>query len=558
MLFPLTLLAILRLLPIWDVPAWGVSWYTRLIHYYVMSFASFMALIMALFTSSGLRGEAKPRTLFLTLAFGAVAALLLLTGISTPEVLIPGMMNELFRWSQRLALPVGAIYFAIASLQWGELQEKKMMTRWRGFILFNFLLYGLFVFCTVWFAVPLQQLADTPLDDLFKSSLGAVTIGLLLWAARQNWLVGKPVEKRLAVALVLLAEAQLCLVMGEWGRISWYLYNPLTLAGITVAVSAVLSTFEATRDIQLAHYFAVLGSILMIGLSLVSGELGIRWIPNVSRTSIVSLALIQGALSFIILYFIVLHLDKVITERTLALHQEQRLRTELTQIIVHDLKNPLTVITSGVNLLRKERVGTITPQQGKLLADLERAGQDTLRLINDMLDVARMEAGTLPLKIGRLDMNKLLKERAAELQILASNYKQNLILSLPDSLPTIEADKELLHRVVSNILSNAVKFTPEEGQIRISAGCQGQDVTIIFEDSGPGIPVEDRQRIFEKFGQVKGTERRGAGLGLTFCEMAVEAHNGRIEVGDSAMLGGALFQVTLPVKQENKLPHQSQ
>ncbi len=550
LLFPLISLLLLYLAPSWNIPIWGLTWYTRLVYYYFTSFAGFMALVLALFANSALGSDSQPRTLFITLAFAAIAALLLLEGISTPDVLIPGAINELFRWSLRLGLPLGAIFFAISEVSWSPAIQEKLM-RYRTWLwLFCALLYLLFITLAIGYAPLLASISNTPFDSLIKFVLGLPTIFLFLWAAYRSWQTAAQnplIKSRLAIAMVILAEAQLCLMLGDWGKLSWLLHNPLTLVGLTVALSAILHTFETVREGQAARYFAALGSIVILGLSLVSGELGARWLESINRSSVVSLALIQGGLSFLVLYFIVLHLDRLITERTEALHQEQRLRADLTQLIVHDLKNPLTVITSGISLLMKQRTGSLNEMQTRLLSSLQGAGQDTLKLINDLLDVERLEAGTLPLKNGSVDVGRVLQGQVAKAQIPATTYKQDLTLILPDKMPAISGDRELLERLFSNILSNAMKFTPEGGKIRVSMAYQGRYLQVSIEDDGPGVPPVFRQRIFEKFGQVQGTERRGVGLGLAFCKMVVEAHNGRISVADS-QLGGALFEVVLPVK----------
>ena len=104
-------------------------------------------------------------------------------------------------------------------------------------------------------------------------------------------------------------------------------------------------------------------------------------------------------------------------------------------------------------------------------------------------------------------------------------------------------------RVFANLLSNALKFTPEHGSVKVTVKRQDYQLLITVADSGPGVPMRERNRIFEKFAQVEGGERRGAGLGLTFCKMAVEAHGGSLTV-DASDLGGALFLLSLPLSEE--------
>ncbi|MCA9955840.1 MAG: hypothetical protein KC434_14020, partial [Anaerolineales bacterium] len=305
-------------------------------------------------------------------------------------------------------------------------------------------------------------------------------------------------------------------------------------------------------DVQLSRYFAALGSILIAGLSLVSAEIGFRWLNTgigVNRTSLIPLSIAQGTLSFIILYVIVFYLNQLINERNEALRREQHLRSELTQLIVHDLKSPLTVLLSGMNLLSKESLGSLTETQRRLIVNLEKSGDDILQMINDLLDVERLEAGALKLQKTLTDSHALLQKQIDESKILASTNKQELILVQEHRLPQIRVDRGLISRVFANLLSNALKFTPESGKVQVEISQQNQELCITVADSGPGVPAHERQRIFEKFAQVEGGERRGAGLGLTFCKMVAEAHGGSLTVEESK-LGGALFCLTLPFSEE--------
>jgi signal transduction histidine kinase len=546
---PLLLFAFLRFMPAWDIRVWGLIAPVRLIHYYVVSFASFIALITALSTGAALGARAKPRTLFVTLAFSAIAALLLLHSVATPDVLIDGANNEAFKWSSRLSLVVGAIFFALAGLKWSATIEARLVSHWRVFLLIGSTIYVLYIVIAFGYPAPLRYLSA--LDPSLTYVLATLSTSLFSWAGWRAWKYyqqeGRPIEKRLATALLLLAEAQICQALGVWGRLSWLLSQPLILAALIVALTAILTSFQTPRHLQPARYFAASGSVLIVGLSLLSGELGTRWLAaGFNRSSVVALSLVQGALGFMVLYIIVLRLETLITERTLALEREQHLRNELTRLVVHDLKSPLTVITSGLNLLAKGHLGRLTETQTRLLMHLDQAGEDILLMINDLLEVERLEAGALTLQLVSVDVRALLAERVGNMQISASSQKQHLLLSLPETLPVIRADKELLRRVVNNLLTNALKFTPEEGSIVVGAGSSEKYLTITIADNGPGVPHAEREHIFEKFGQAKNTERRGAGLGLTFCKMAVEAHGGMLTVEDNPG-GGALFKVKIPL-----------
>lgn len=551
---PLVIFVFLRLVPALDVHAWSLSWYTRLIQYYFGAFASFIALIAALFANSALGKETTARSIFLTIGFIAVSVLFLFSCMATPNILIPGATNPAFIWSIRLSLPVSGLFFAASARDWSDATEA-FIVKFRRLLWFTgFLLLALFG--TIAFGYP--ELLDHLMrfDPFLPNLLGVISILLLLWSAWRarvlNWYGNKMINGRLAVVFLLLAEAQLSLVLGIAGQLSWLMYHPLVIAALIVALSAILNSFQTSRDVQLSRYFAALGSILIAGLSLASVEIGFRWLNTgsaINRTSLIPLSIAQGTLSFIVLYVIVFYLNRLINERNEALRQEQYLRSELTQLIVHDLKSPLTVILSGMNLLGKENLGTLTETQKRLIVNLEKSGEDILHMINDLLDVERLEAGALSLQKSLTDTLLLLRHQIEENQILASTNKQNLKLTFDQSLPQIRVDRGLVSRVFANLLSNALKFTPENGTVAVHLARQQNQLELTVADSGPGVPLHERERIFEKFAQVEGAERRGAGLGLTFCKMVAEAHGGSLTVRESN-LGGALFCLILPFTEE--------
>ncbi|HEX6385960.1 MAG TPA: ATP-binding protein [Anaerolineae bacterium] len=547
---PLFLFALLRLFPALDAFAWSVR-YTRLFQFYAGSLISLLALITALSAGTTLGAKTNVQALFVTFAFIALSALLLVSSVATPGILIPGSSNVVFIWSAHLSFPAGAMLFAIASIRWSRVVEARVMAKHHFLWLSGGLLFLGYLAMAVSPQSGFKYLSTfTPVVQYI---LAAITFIFLFIASRRIHIItqqqGNLIENSMVITFVLLVEAQICLTFGEPDRLSWLLYHPLTLAALIVALKAMLTTMETSPDLRLARYFATLGSITIFGTSLIIGEVGKQWLPSdVGRSFVVPLALAQGTLSFLVLFLIVLRLNRLVTERTLALKQEQHLRSELFQLIVHDLKSPLSVIKGGINLLAKGRLGPLTETQTRLLTSLEQSGDDILRMINDLLDVERMEAGALKLHLGMVEPETLLHESVNDLQIVASTYKQNLTISHPAMLPRIQVDKSLLRRVLNNLLTNALNFAPEEGDVSITAAVEGTHLTISVADNGPGVPPADRERIFEKFVQVQGTERRGAGLGLAFCKMAVEAHGGTIRAGESPS-GGALFKIMLPLKQ---------
>lgn len=556
---PLLLFILLRLVPAWDLPIWRTIWYSRLVHFYVMAFVSFMAFVTGLFATTALRTPLESRVLFIRMAFIALAVFSLLNSISTPGVLFTEIDNESVKWSARMGLFLTAVFFALATIRWPTVWERRFANYRLAFWLGSGVLYILFAGLTFQFPELWSQLDN--FDPPLKYVMTSVTIFLFAWSVRHSWRLyrqaGQLVEGRLVIFLLLLAEAQISQVFGVWGQLSWQLYGFIILIALAVALSAVLSAFYSRRDLQPAHYIAVLGSILIVGLALAGGELA-RWLTSgVQRRFIVSLTLIQGTLSFIIMYALFWRLNQIVEERTEALKREQKLRNELTRLIVHDLKNPLMVVTEGAKLLNRGHLGALSEQQKGLLQRMGQSGHNTLHLIDDLLDVERLEAGAIELQPAPLDLWQMLGNAVANFQVLAAAHDQSLRLRLTTKLPVIEADTQLMRRVFDNVIGNALKFSPDNGRIEVSARLEGAYVVIDVIDSGPGVLAINRTRIFEKFSQVHSSERRGAGLGLTFCKMTVERHGGTIIVKDSP-LGGALFRITLPISVKPPLAEENE
>ena len=231
------------------------------------------------------------------------------------------------------------------------------------------------------------------------------------------------------------------------------------------------------------------------------------------------------------------------------LRQVEAMRDDLTSMIVHDLRTPLTSLLTGMQTL--EMLGELSADQLELVWMAVTGGKTLLSLINDLLDIGKMESGTVELKRQEIAPAKLIDEAAAQVAALLVDKRLTLTKAVPNTLPTLRADQDKLSRTLVNLLGNAIKFTPREGVITLAARYDPAQEAVIFSvsDTGEGIPKEAFARIFEKFGQVesrKGGRNMSTGLGLTFCKMAVEAHGGHIWV-ESEPGKGSIFSFTLPV-----------
>jgi signal transduction histidine kinase len=243
-----------------------------------------------------------------------------------------------------------------------------------------------------------------------------------------------------------------------------------------------------------------------------------------------------------------------------ALRQLERDKDQLMQMVVHDLKNPLTALIGFLEVLRMDQ---LTTGQALLLEGALSSGKNLSGLIGDLLDVGRMEEGRMELDRTYFPSRDLLAQCTAEMSAWLAQDGKTVHIEAPADLPPLYADKRLIRRVLLNLLSNAIKHTPPGTHITLSAyspsrpmgdASAATSAALVIEvaDSGPGIPAEYLEHIFEKFGRVS-SESRGesrsrqdsTGLGLTFCRLAVEAHGGTI--GVTSVVGqGTTFQIRLP------------
>lgn len=224
----------------------------------------------------------------------------------------------------------------------------------------------------------------------------------------------------------------------------------------------------------------------------------------------------------------------------------QRLREETSDLIVHDLRNPLQNIMGTLQLLP-----VVLPedawQANRELIEIAQSSCERLRLlINTMLDVARMESGEMKPELNPTDLPNIVEIVTRRMTVFTRNEVRLEILC-PACLPAVLADQNMLDRVLTNLLDNAIKHTPMGGLVTVTAEVVDGEMAISVTDTGPGIPVDERERIFERFAQTSGEKhhRRGFGLGLTFCRLAVTAHGGRIWVESGEGGKGSRFIFTL-------------
>lgn len=230
-----------------------------------------------------------------------------------------------------------------------------------------------------------------------------------------------------------------------------------------------------------------------------------------------------------------------ITERK----ELDKLRHEFTSMLVHDLRSPLTSILGYCELMASEEDSFSVAQYRDFAASAAGSGRRMLALINDILDVSKLEAGQVELDATPIAPAALLRDVMTEIRPLAEGKRLRLVSSWTEDLPAIRGESRKLQQVLINLLNNAVKFA--RGQITLSAMEVDGELEIRIADDGPGIPAAEAGRLFEKWHQT-GTGRQsgqGIGLGLAIARLLVEAHGGRIWF-EAAPGGGAQFALRLP------------
>jgi signal transduction histidine kinase len=217
---------------------------------------------------------------------------------------------------------------------------------------------------------------------------------------------------------------------------------------------------------------------------------------------------------------------------------------EVLAAVAHDLRNPLNLVSVTTQLLMEP---DLAPERRKSVFAINvRAVQRMNRLIGDLLDVVRMEAGCLYLNFGSCDIADVLVETMEAFQTRATEQGLSLALCPEPPNAIIQADKERLLQMIDNLVGNALKFTPRGGCVSVGGYVEPDEVRVIVADTGPGIPEEQRERLFDRFWQARGADRRGLGLGLHIAKSIAEAHGGRLWV-ESAIGSGSTFHFAMPM-----------
>jgi signal transduction histidine kinase/DNA-binding response OmpR family regulator len=222
-----------------------------------------------------------------------------------------------------------------------------------------------------------------------------------------------------------------------------------------------------------------------------------------------------------------------------------RSREELLAIVAHDLRNPLSALTTSTALIRRAMPATGAEKFQSRLSSIERSAQRMNHLIQDLLDLARFQAGTLVLRQEQHAIQELLQEVHDSHSMLASEKALRLQVEPVAEETRVRCDRDRMLQVFSNLVGNAIKFTPEGGQIVLSVAQHPEGVEFSIRDTGPGISSEHLPRLFHRFFQVEPANRNGVGLGLSIVKAIVDAHGGTLSV-ESVPGQGTVFRFALP------------
>jgi signal transduction histidine kinase len=240
-----------------------------------------------------------------------------------------------------------------------------------------------------------------------------------------------------------------------------------------------------------------------------------------------------------------IHVGQVILLKNITQYKELDLaKTNFIATISHELKTPIASLQMCAQLISDQRIGVLNEEQQKIVNSLKDETNRLSKLVSELLDLSQVETGNVKLTLGSVSPIKLVEQAIDSIKVQAERNNINLELDAPKDLPEVKADSEKATWVLINLLSNAIRYTPENGKIEIRVEKNEDQVFFSVQDFGPGIEEKYLSRVFDKFFQVPGTTH-GTGLGLAISKEFVEAQNGTITL-ESKYGYGSTFIVSLP------------
>jgi signal transduction histidine kinase len=380
------------------------------------------------------------------------------------------------------------------------------------------------------------------------STIAGVAITALVWglwsivllvALRRGWYRlwlrhGLPIADAIMIASVI-AFATRAAALGE-----------APIAGIFGFVVALCGFLAGSGGPRLSRSSAQLSGALALAIALVASRaLGVNIFIAVLTAALLAVTgLLVGRAPTLIRRLVMHGIGQMeMTRRYEEAQAAVGAREEALKIVSHDLRNPLSTIAMAASLMLDEE---LTPaMRSRQLQMIKRAGERMNRLVQDLLEVAKLEAGRLALKTQRVEVHSIIAEAQDTLGPIARAKSIELSSDVAPNAGVVEADPGRVQQVLSNLVGNAVKFTPAGGRIQIRVEPADGAVRFSVSDTGPGIPSDRLEQVFGRFWQADRTDRRGLGLGLAIAKAIVDGHGGRIWV-ESQVGKGTTFYFTLP------------
>jgi len=389
---------------------------------------------------------------------------------------------------------------------------------------------------------------------------------LIFYEDMTDWLA---LERSLNTVLEVQSETLAHLyegvaVFGENGRLK--LYNP-AFARIWQLEESFLGTEPHVSDVveNCRELFGELGDWSETKKSVIStvtdraAAAGKFERPNDTVLEYSAVPLPDGAM--LLIYFDVTDSAKIaraLTERAEALETADRLKSEFIEKMSYELRTPLNTIIGFSEILSNEYFGTLNSQQREYTVGIFDASQQLLSLVNDVLDLAMIEAGALELDVGKVDIARLVHGVINLVNDRVLKHELTLTVECPEDIGSVVGDERRIRQVLFNLLSNAIKFNVPGGQIRLGATRSRSSIQLWVEDTGRGIEAGEQSRVFEKFETGHGTKRyQGAGLGLSLVRSFVDLHGGKVEM-NSVRDQGTRVTCSLPITEDLPTEHANQ
>ena len=247
-------------------------------------------------------------------------------------------------------------------------------------------------------------------------------------------------------------------------------------------------------------------------------------------------------------------LSRELQKKNVELNKLNEEKNKFMGIAAHDLRNPIGVIMGYADFLLYIMKGNITDDQKKMLETIYQTSQYMLNLLEDLLDLSNIESGKLNLKLESLDINEIIKRNIELNEVIAKKKNINIVFENYDLIPKTLFDKNKIEQVLNNLISNAIKYSPENTSTKVYSFISGDNITVAVEDEGQGIPEKEHKLLFQPFTKlsVKATAgEKSTGLGLAIVRIIINGHGGKIWV-DSEPGKGSTFYFSLPIKSKTK------